>query len=77
MKSSGVIGLVSLLVFMVIGAGIGFFMVDDRPDLAALIGAVAGMILGTSGGVSPVRILDVGKPRWQEVIRTASRCRCS
>jgi len=29
---------------MAIGAGIGFFMVDDRPDLAALTGAVAGMM---------------------------------
>lgn len=36
-----------VLLFMVVGAGVGYFTVDDRPDLAAIAGAVVGMSLGT------------------------------
>lgn len=36
----------AVLVFMAIGAGGGYFTVEDRPDLAALVGAVLGMLAG-------------------------------
>ena len=39
--------LASLLVFAAIGATIGWFLTDNRPDLAALVGGVLGMIVGT------------------------------
>ncbi len=37
----------TVLLFMGVGAEIGFFVVNDRPDLAALVGAILGMIAGT------------------------------
>ena len=37
----------TVVAFMIVGAGIGFFMVDDRPEFAALGCAVLGMIAGT------------------------------
>lgn len=39
--------LASLLIFAAIGATIGWFLTDDRPDIAALVGGVLGMIAGT------------------------------
>ncbi len=39
----------AVLVFIAVGAVIGSLLVDDRPDLAALVGAVIGMVLGTFG----------------------------
>jgi hypothetical protein len=39
--------LFSLLFFAVAGAVMGWFATDDRPDIAALIGGILGMIVGT------------------------------
>lgn len=36
----------TVLLFMAVGAGIGFALVKDRRDLAALVGVVLGMVLG-------------------------------
>lgn len=46
-RSRNLFQLVSLLSVAAIGATIGWFLTDDRPDIAALVGGVLGMILGT------------------------------
>lgn len=39
--------LAALLILAAIGAIVGWFLSEDRPDLAALVGGVLGMIVGT------------------------------
>jgi len=39
--------LAALVCFACIGAAAGWFLIDDRPDIAALVGAVLGAIAGT------------------------------
>jgi len=38
---------IALLIFAGIGAVVGYFLTDDRPDIAALVGGVVGAVVGS------------------------------